>query len=168
MSPASGNSDSYTTTPLFTPAIPQYQTYVSPQSLSGNTDYSQPPYQSSFTSELPNDAKLLANINPSDPLAGAFFGMPDYTGGDIFDFSQFSSAPDDLSATKQLDTYGAQSSTDYFHSLQQPQSKFLHMPGEDTRIGTPGGGEGDAWDNWIDENEWNFDADNRWVKSEHN
>ncbi|KAH8903242.1 hypothetical protein BR93DRAFT_931269 [Coniochaeta sp. PMI_546] len=173
LSPASGYADtssSSTSTPQVAPPQ-QYTTYVAPQSLSsGNVD--QPLFQSSFTSELPNDAKLLANIDMNDPLAGAFFGMSDLTGTDNFDYAQFSSSnfnttvPDDSSVPKQLNAYGAPP-TDYFHAMQ-PQSKFLDIPGQASRIGTPGGGEGDSWDNWIDENEWSgLDPEQRWAKPEH-
>ena len=157
LSPESGHTDtssSSSSTPHFTPAGPvhHFHTHVAPHSLSGGGMDQQPPFQSSFTSELPNDAKLLANIDINDPLAGAFYGMPDISGSDNFEYAQFNPMmPDDSSISKQLSAYG-QPPTDYFHAL--PQSKFLDIPGQGSRIGTPGGGEGDSWDNWIDENQW--------------
>jgi hypothetical protein len=124
----------------------------------------QPPFQSSFTSELSNDAKLLANIEPNDPLAAAFYGMPELSDTDGIDFAQqFAAMPDDVSISKQLASYGG---TDYFHNLQ-PQSKFLNIPGQESRIGTPGGGEGDSWDNWIDQEQWNSDAEQQCWVNEH-
>lgn len=167
LSPESGHTDassSSDSTPHFTPAQ-QYHTYIVPQSLSGGS-MDPPPFQSSFTSELPNDAKLLANIDMNDPLTGTFYGMPDISGADSFDYGQFNtSLPDDCSISKQLHAYGAPPA-DYFHAMQ-PQSKFLDIPGEGSRIGTPGGGEGDSWDNWIDETEWSgLDPEQRWLKTE--
>jgi len=159
-------SSSSTSTPHFTPAQQyQPQQHIAPQSLSGHHYHAdqQPPFQSSFTSELPNDAKLLANIDMNDPLAGAFYGMPqmDMSATDNFHYSQFNAgimmSDDGSSITKQLNAYGAPPPqvTDYFHAMQ-PQSRFfadIHGQGS-SRIGTPGGGEGDSWDNWIDDNQW--------------
>lgn len=168
LSPGSGNTESPISTPHYnSPPVQQYQTYVAPQSLSQASAQYQPPFQSSFTSELPNDAKLLANLDMSDPLAGAFYGMPhmEVPGTDSYDYAQFNpSLPDDSSISKQLSSFSTPQ-TDYFHSMQQ-QSKLFHMPGQESRIGTPGGGEGDSWDNWIDENQWSFDQDKRWVNPE--
>jgi hypothetical protein len=176
LSPASGHTDassSSTPTPEFAPSQQyqqQYHTHIAPQALSGG-NLDQPHFQSSFTSELPNDAKLLANIDVHDPLAGAFYGMPQMSDSDNFDYAQFNttqsntSVPDDGSISKQLNAYGAPP-TDYFHAMQ-PQSKYLDILGQASRIGTPGGGEGDSWDNWIDENQWSgLDAEQRWMKSE--
>lgn len=172
LSPASGYTDassSSTPTPQYA-MTQQYHTHVAPQSLSNGT-MEQPQFQSSFTSELPNDAKLLANIDMNDPLAGALYGMPELSGTDSFNYAQFNSSefntslPDDSSITKQLNAYGAPA-MDYFHPAQ-PQSKYLDIPGQASRIGTPGGGEGDSWDNWIDESEWSgLDSQQRWMKTE--
>lgn len=160
---ASGSSHS---TPHFTPAQ-QYHPHIAPQSLSGG-GMDQQRFQSSFTSELPNDAKLLVNIDMNDPLAGAFYGMPDMTGTDSFDYAQFNNTPvpDDGSMPKQFSGYGVPSTTDYSHAMHL-QSKFFDLAGQGSRIGTPGGGEGDSWDNWIDENEWTgLDSEQRWFKTE--
>ncbi|OIW26508.1 hypothetical protein CONLIGDRAFT_475662 [Coniochaeta ligniaria NRRL 30616] len=173
LSPASGCTDvssSSTSAPHSTPSQ-QCHTHIAPQSLS-NANMGQPHFQSSFTSELPNDAKLLANINMNDPLAGAFYGMPELSATDNFDYAHFNSSefspavPDDSSISKQLNAYEASSTTDYFHAMQ-PQSKYLDISGHGSGIGTPGGGEGDSWDNWIDENQWSgLEAEQRWMKSE--
>ena len=174
LSPATGHtedSSSNSTTPHFTHAQ-QYQPYITPQSLSHHHQQPmappptahQPEFQSSFTSELPRDAKLLANIDLSDPLAGAFYGMPhmgalsNASNADTFDYAQFSTdaMPDDGSISKQLATYPHQQ-TDYFHAAMQPQGRYVDFYNgqqEGSRIGTPGGSEGDSWDNWIDENQW--------------
>ncbi|KAB5575286.1 hypothetical protein GE09DRAFT_590525 [Coniochaeta sp. 2T2.1] len=185
LSPETGHTDASSSshsTPHFTPAQ-QYHPYIAPQSLSHNHHHQQqqqqqqqmthhhqqqqPQFQSSFTSELPQDAKLLANINLSDPLAGAFYGMPHMgalasnSHSDTFDYAQFNSSgsgiPDDSSISKQLAAYpqGGQQQTDYFHAAMQPQGRYVDFHhGQESRIGTPGGGEGDSWDNWIDENQW--------------
>jgi len=199
LSPASvsAQTESSHSTPHFTPAQ-QYQSYVAPQSLSGGGggggDYQ--PFQSSFTSELPNDARLLANIAPNDPLAAAFYGMPDFMmpTSDGMDFGEpqqqhqqqqqfLTSVPDDISIPKQLASYNCGPAqpqqmpppTDYFDAGVQQQhhnnnhshhAKFLDPSHQGSRIGTPGGGEGDAWESWIDEAEWALDADQRWVKAE--
>ncbi|KAB5518215.1 hypothetical protein GE09DRAFT_1230629 [Coniochaeta sp. 2T2.1] len=178
LSPETGHTDASSSshsTPHFTPAQ-QYHPYIAPQSLSHHhhqqqqqmtQHQQQPQFQSSFTSELPQDAKLLANIDLSDPLAGAFYGMP-HMGAlsnsnttDTFDYAQFNSAagsgiPDDSSISKQLAAYPqGQGQTDYFHAAMQPQGRYVDFyHGQESRIGTPGGGEGDSWDNWIDENQW--------------
>lgn len=168
LSPESGHTDASSSshsTPHFTPAQ-QYHAHIAPQSLAGSS-MDQPSFQSSFTSELPNDAKLLANIDMRDPLAGAFYGMPDMTATDSFDYAQFNMAvSDDGAMPKQFNGYGAPSTAEYFHAMQ-PQAKFLDFSGQGSRIGTPGGGEGDCWDNWIDDKEWSgLDSEQRCLKTE--
>jgi hypothetical protein len=168
LSPESAHTDASSPsnpTPNYTSA-PQYHTHIAPQSLSGG-NMNLTAYQSSFTSELSNDAKLLANIDMNDPLAGAFYGMQDMSGNtDSFDYGHYlpSVVPDNGSISKQLNAYSAPP-TDYFHAL--PPSKYLEIPGQESRIGTPGGGEGDSWDNWIDENQWSgLDSEHRWLKTD--
>jgi hypothetical protein len=164
LSPDSSHTDTPTSshsTPLSAPPQ-QHQTHTSPQPLS-SPHMDQPRFQSSFTPVMLNDAKLFVNIDMNDGLAGAFYSMPDMSVADSSDYTQFNtSVLDSTTISKQLNECAAPL-TDYFHAVQ-PQSKFVDVR---SRIGTPGGGEGDSWDNWIDKNQWSgLDPEQRWVRSD--
>lgn len=154
LSPASGTTDSPESrgTPYQTPAqaFPNIDPQLQQQS-------------SAFTSELPNEVKMMANIDMSDPMA------PHFLGGDPTAFQLFGQHPNDQ---LKLDTNQATSpysdpysdvtsmppSADPSHdsALFSPSSGFTspfdaQFDGtfEFNRIGTPGGNEG-AWESFVD------------------
>lgn len=118
-------------------------------------------HTSAFTSQLPNEIKMLgmANIDMNDPMA------PYYFGGDSSQYNVF-----DQEATKTAQpelTYGTPEATNEdteVHSLHHSNGNtddILYSPLEDnfggqfnsfSRIGTPGGGfmADSTWDNLID------------------
>jgi hypothetical protein len=115
---------------------------------------------SAFTSELPNEAKLMANIDMNDPLASAFFGSDDTFRTDGVEMSKYDEAPVDFA--KPPTTFAmpktftsASQSDDYFAPNSQHSSKMLEPLGGHSTIGTPGGGEGDSWDSWVNTDDWN-------------
>ncbi|KAI0127883.1 hypothetical protein BJ170DRAFT_392922 [Xylariales sp. AK1849] len=138
-------------TPYQTPAStfrqldPQLQQLQAPQ-----------PPTSSFTSQLPNEVKLMANIDMNDPMAPFFFG------GNPSSLQMFGQHPD-MGNTEHF-----QKSTPVFDACGQPSSPHDSIEQNDERIfspvdtfgghfdpfsrmGTPGGGltEG-TWDSFVD------------------
>jgi hypothetical protein len=116
--------------------------------------------ESAFTSELSNEAKLMANIDMNDPLASVFFGGNSLP-GDGLEMARFQEAPIDFATPQVIGKPAPPSSQpdDYFGGSTQASAKLLDLPGENSNIGTPGGGEGDAWDSWVNNDEWNsFEA----------
>jgi hypothetical protein len=114
---------------------------------------------SAFTSELPNETKLMANIDMNDPLASVFFGGGSIQPGGL-EMGKYDEAPIDFAAppvsfkaSKAAPT--ASQPDDYFAGSSQLSSKLLDLPGGNSTIGTPGGGEGDAWDSWVNTDDWN-------------
>lgn len=156
LSPTSGNTDSSNSTPRF-----QYAQYSSTPMPAPAISVEPPEkrHQSSFTSELPQDAKLLAQLDVNDPLAGVFYGIPGELDGG-FDSAQFTMPVDDTFSKPQHQQQPPMFPplTDYFNPYQM-QSKFLDIPGQGSRIGTPGGGEGDSWDKWVNIDEWGYEHD---------
>lgn len=154
LSPGPGSSsDSTTSTPQFT--FSQHNNSLAPPPLfQSSSELSI--HQSSFTSELPQEAKLLGGFDPNDTMTSQFLGG--HSGFDMgqtqFDYSNNDSYEKQDSLQQQQP--GTCSSTDYFQSFQ-PTSKLLHLPGQNSRIGTPGGGEGDPWNLWVNDEGYPFD-----------
>lgn len=152
LSPASGTASSpeLTETPYQTPA--QAFPNIDPQ-LQQHT--------SAFTSELPNEVKMMASIDMADPMASHFLG------GNPSAFQLFGQHPNDQ---LKLDTNQATSqysdmtpiplSADPSHdsALFSPSSGFAspfdtHFDStfEFNRMGTPGpGGNEGAWESFVD------------------
>lgn len=117
---------------------------------------------SSFTSELPNEVKMMANIDMTDPMAMHFLGdnttsafsMPDEYGRGISSFPQLS-----LGELDSLDCH--KPSTDYYEGIFSPidaPADFNEGPSPTnfTHFGTPGcGGSGmEGWESFV-----NFDTE---------
>jgi hypothetical protein len=153
LSPGPGSSsESSISTPQFT--FSQHNGSLAPPPLfQSSSELSV--HQSSFTSELPQEAKLFGGFDPNDTMTSQFFGG--HGGFDMgqtqFDYSNNASYDKQDSQQQQP---GAYSSMDYFQSFQ-PTSKLLHIPGQNSRIGTPGGGEGDPWHLWVNDEGYPFD-----------
>lgn len=161
LSPGSGSIDSSSTsTPQFTFA--QHDGNLAPPTLYRGQS-SQSPHLSAFTSELSHEAKLFGGLDPNDTMTGHFYGMHDgMMGSNGFDMGQYGDASDDSSYVKphhqQHQEQGQQrhqqpcySNTNDYFQPSQPTSKFLNLQGQDSRIGTPGGGEGDPWNLWVND-----------------
>ncbi|KAI1429048.1 hypothetical protein F5Y12DRAFT_710602 [Xylaria sp. FL1777] len=112
---------------------------------------------SSFTSELPNEVKMMANIDMSDPMAMHFFGdgtassysMPDEYDG-VSSLHQFNRH--ELESQDPL-----KSSNEYYESFFPPldvQTDFNERPSPNNfaHFGTPGcGGPGiEGWESFVD------------------
>lgn len=154
LSPGPGSSiDSSTSTPQFT--FSHHNGNLAPPPLfQSSSELSV--HQSSFTSELSQEAKLFGGFDPNDPMTSQFLGG---RGGFDMEQTQFDCSNDAAYVTQgsqQQQQTGPCSSMDYFQSLQ-PTSKLLHLPGQNSRIGTPGGGEGDPWNFWVNDEGYPFD-----------
>lgn len=97
---------------------------------------------SSFTVELPHEVKQMANIDPNDPMASMFFGNEIMPTNSTMDFMHFPSMGNGHPAPMLKTEASLQS--DYGPS-------GLELPGQCSTIGTPGGGVGDNWDAWIND-----------------
>ncbi|KAI8631503.1 hypothetical protein F5Y19DRAFT_473176 [Xylariaceae sp. FL1651] len=119
---------------------------------------------SSFTSELPNEIKMMANIDMSDPMAMHFFGegtspafqMLSEHGGDMPSLDQLNqlktSDLTDHDQFKAVDEYDDQA---FFSPLEGPGpiEYSESMPNDDfSRFDTPAcGGTGiDGWESFVD------------------
>lgn len=114
------------------------------------------PVPSSFTAELPTEAKMLANLDMNDPLTGVFLGS-ELMGSDGLEFSSYGQSSEDSWAMspQTAKQESLPPSEDYFNrAAQQPTKKLLGISGQLSRIGTPGGGVGDAWDSWVHTDKW--------------
>lgn len=155
LSPGSSTTPESRDTPYQTPVSafpPSFQ--IDPQL----TQQQQPSSSSIFTSELPNGAKLMANIDMNDPMAMSFLG------GDSSAWSMFGQMPGgggkglnehvekDVNAPPDDATEIPSNDQDVsmFPSMDAPADRF-DIPLESfSRVGTPGGGGGDAWDTFVD------------------
>ncbi|KAK5625636.1 hypothetical protein RRF57_001352 [Xylaria bambusicola] len=134
--------------------------YQMPQSafpsLPLDPQLAQPP-TSSFTSELPNEVKMMANIDMTDPMAMHFLGdgtspvmgMPDDFNGGVSSFNPFS--PNELDSCD-----GSKPTTNYYDGLYSPldtSADFKEGPSSTfPHFGTPGcGGPGmEGWESFVD------------------
>jgi hypothetical protein len=153
LSPGPGSSiDSSTSTPQFN--FSHYNSNLAPHPLfQSSSELSV--QQSSFTSELPQEAKLFGGLDPNDTMTSQLLG-----GQAGFDMEQaqfdYSNNAPYIKQEPQQQQPGTYSSIDYFQSFQ-PTSKLLHLTGQNSRIGTPGGGEGDPWNLWVNDEGYPFD-----------
>lgn len=151
LSPSSGttNSPELRGTPYQTPA--QAFPNIDPQLQQ----------TSAFTSELPNEVKMMANISMSDPMA------PHFLGGNPSAFQLFGQHPNDqlkIDTNEDTSPYGDVTSmppsADSSHdsAFFSPSSAFTstfdaQFDGtfEFSRMGTPGpGGNEGAWESFVD------------------
>lgn len=187
LTPGSGNSD---TTRSHSPSTfahqPQpYHITVPSSSMPGLIDptlasvHDSSPQRSSFTAELPQETKLLANIDLGDPMAGAFFGIP----GDMsglphtgMETTHFAAPVNPMTADPaayrmkghhhqhhQQQAWPMLEEVGYFNTGLHSSNRFAAAEGfsghnhyhhhEGSRIGTPGGGDGDSWDAWVNTEE---------------
>jgi hypothetical protein len=126
------------------------------------------PYTSSeisgsvFTTELSAEAKMLANIDMTDPLAPGFYNGFDPNQPNLaLDVPAFSTNQDinisgDLDIRVETMNSGITppippQAQDYFSAGHNK----LEMSGQKSTISTPGGGLGDAWDTFVDYNAYN-------------
>ena len=113
-----------------------------------------------FTSELPNEVKMMANIDMNDPMASHFFG-----GQNPSTFQLFGQSPGDelkldtLNAAQLSDVQSGpgspQQSLNYGpdSSLYSPMDPFNGLDGDFdfSRMGTPGAGMNDGvWESFVD------------------
>ncbi|KAI0974666.1 hypothetical protein F4678DRAFT_347398 [Xylaria arbuscula] len=113
---------------------------------------------SSFTSELPTEVKMMANIDMSDPMAmhllgdnmSPSFSMPDEYGG-VLSMSQLN--------VQESDSHDRQKSSNQFYESYFPsldaQADFSELPPNNfAHFGAPGcGGPGpgiEAWESFVD------------------
>lgn len=151
LSPVSGPTDAESrSTPFQTPA--QAFPSLDPQLHQSSS--------SIFTSELPNEVKMMANVDMSDPMAPHFFG-----GQNPSAFQLFGQHPDD---DLKLDTLDAAQLNDVQSGPGSPQQPLDYGPGsalyspmdpfsgldgdfDFSRMGTPGMGMNEgAWESFVD------------------
>jgi hypothetical protein len=136
------------------------QSYNFPPSATGNVPVdpslsmqSPPPSSSVFTSELPPETKMLGNFEMSDPMYNVFMGGMD--GGELMGSEGYYAF---MHHRKDLAIPSSESQDFYPRHTSGPQSttQFAAYTGEPSRIGTPGGGDGDPWENWVntDDQDW--------------
>ncbi|XXH02005.1 hypothetical protein Hte_008370 [Hypoxylon texense] len=153
LTPGSSSTDADTSESKSTP----YQTPsafsnlpLDPQLLHQSTTLS------AFTSELPNDVKMLANIDMADPMAMHFMGE------DPSSYQMFGPYPGDSSTPEGRGKESAHDTTDNispqndaapddsFLSFDTSMS-FLDVPTDGfSRLGTPVGGAQGDWENFVD------------------
>ncbi|KAI5919371.1 hypothetical protein F4810DRAFT_703634 [Camillea tinctor] len=154
LSPASTTTDSPDSrhTPFQTPA-PFPSLPLDPQLCQ------QLPNSSSFTSELPNEVKMLANIDMSDPMAAHFLGdNPSFTMyGQYLDGASFEGfkmqAQSDASPDMANSVEHYEQHEDALYSPIEDSMGYMEMPPPGySRLGTPGCGAGSdaAWESLID------------------
>ncbi len=145
MSPNSaGTTDisSTNTTPIFSmvPNFPGGDASIDP--LIVGMDHHNPA-ASAFTSELPAETKMLAVFDPEDPLSSVYYG----DSGDMMDPSYSFMDQTAASVAPTSNPLGKTEPREYF-SMAQPPTRYLN-PQVGSRIGTPGGGQGDSWESWV-------------------
>lgn len=112
---------------------------------------------SAFTSELPNEVKMMANIDMSDPMTMHFMG------NDSSAYQMFGPFPGDTMTHEDNNKMNPDQTTDTFSthdSISQAEDFFsvensmglLDVPTDAySRLGTPAGGTGgDAWESFVD------------------
>ena len=145
MSPGSGSStdpSSSNATPIFTmaPNFPMAEAPLDP--LIAGLD--QAPTASPFTSELPAETKMLSVFDPEDPLAAVFYGDPrEMMASGACDYMD----PGAAFAAESQSVIPKTEPQDHFY-MPQSAAAYLNPPTA-SRIGTPGGGQGDSWESWV-------------------
>ncbi|KAI1080384.1 hypothetical protein F5B20DRAFT_110944 [Whalleya microplaca] len=146
------------TTEMSEPKSTQYQTPSTMSSLQIDPQLVQQSTSSIFTSELPNEVKMMANIDMNDPMAMHLLGDAPSP------FQMFGQNPNDsikqeTTAEDNMDesnyatsSFDAPLPDDSFFSPVEGSMGFLDIPSDDyTRLGTPGGGTGgDGWESFVD------------------
>ncbi|KAI1768409.1 hypothetical protein GGR53DRAFT_462378 [Hypoxylon sp. FL1150] len=150
LTPGSSTTDAESCESKTTP----FQTPTSYANLPLDPQLLQQSASSVFTSELPNDVKMLANIDMNDPMATHFLGdntssyqmfgpYPGNSSLERSDKENVDSTPDMFSPDESTVT------EDSYLSLDSAIG-FLDVPTESfSRLGTPGGLQGD-WENFVD------------------
>ncbi|KAK8874982.1 hypothetical protein PGQ11_005496 [Apiospora arundinis] len=152
LSPVSGPTDTSESrsTPFQTPA--QAFPPLDPQLQQSSS--------SIFTSELPNEVKMMANVDMSDPMASHFFGGANPSAFQLFgqhpsddlkldtlNAAQLSDVQDGPGSPQQSLNYGPDS------ALYSPMDPFNGLDGDFdfSRMGTPGIGMNEgAWESFVD------------------
>lgn len=150
LSPGSSTTPESRDTPYQTPVSAFPSSFqIDPQL----TQQQQPLPPSIFTSELPNEAKLMANVDMSDPMAMSFFG------GDPSTWSMFGQISGDKGFENPEKTGATPNATEIVPNdgdfplfpPTEPTADRFDIPLESySRVGTPGGGGGDAWESFVD------------------
>ncbi|RYO88853.1 hypothetical protein DL763_005816 [Monosporascus cannonballus] len=154
LSPSSSTTPESRSTPYQTPASAFASLQLNPQ-LAQQTSSS-----SIFTSELPNEAKQMANIDMSDPTAMSFLGY-NSSAWSIFTQLPGGMPKQDGKGFEHVDeSYGSPDATGdapniretiVFPSLEASVDCLDIPPGGYSRTGTPGGGGGgDGWESFVD------------------
>ncbi|KAL1875963.1 hypothetical protein VTK73DRAFT_9674 [Phialemonium thermophilum] len=112
------------------------------------------PQMSSFTSELPQETKMLANIDITDPLAPALYGFPADTAAAEVNVDSYAPTVPMTNATfpTKEDPVAVPDLGFMSGGLQLP-NRYSDFPTQGSRIGTPGGGDGDSWEAWLNTDE---------------
>ncbi|KAI1385884.1 uncharacterized protein F4822DRAFT_356764 [Hypoxylon trugodes] len=139
-------------TPFQTPTTAFPPLHLDPQLAQQSTS------SSAFTSELPNEVKMMANIDMNDPMAMHFMG------DNASAFQMFGPYPGDTTAQQDSSKTNLDLSTDTFSPHDAPiqddnflssidgSMDLLDIPtGSYSRLGTPAcGNAGEGWESLID------------------
>ncbi|OTA53902.1 hypothetical protein K449DRAFT_439849 [Hypoxylon sp. EC38] len=135
-----------------------YQTPSAFSPLHLDPQLAQPSTSSSiFTSELPNEIKMMANIEMTDPMAIHFMGDNPSA------YQMFGPYPGDTTTqedplndkldqgTETFSPHEAPFQDDSFLSSIDTSVNLLDVPTDSySRLGTPAGGTGDGWESFVD------------------
>ncbi|KAI0838397.1 hypothetical protein F5Y06DRAFT_45585 [Hypoxylon sp. FL0890] len=110
-----------------------------------------------FTSELPNEVKMMANIDMTDPMAMHFMGDNPSA------YQMFGPYPGEPTTQEDPLSGKADQGTDIFSQQEAPiqddsflssidaSVNLLDVPTDSyCRLGTPAGGTGDGWESFVD------------------
>lgn len=151
LTPGSSTTDADTSESKSTP----FQTPSSFSNLPLDPQLLQQSTSSAFTSELPNDVKMLANFDMHDPMAAHFMGdnpssyqmFGPYPGHSTLQGSDKESVD---SASESFSPDDSPITEESYLSLDGAMG-FFDVPTESfSRLGTPGGGLQGDWENFVD------------------
>ncbi|KAI1413338.1 hypothetical protein F5Y13DRAFT_179480 [Hypoxylon sp. FL1857] len=134
-----------------------YQTPSAFSPLHLDPQLAQQPSSSVFTSELPKEVKMMANIDMADPMAMHFMGDNPSA------YQMFGPYPGDTTTQEDPIIEKANQTTETFplNDTPIPDDSFLSsidssvnlldVPTDSySRLGTPAGGTGDGWESFVD------------------
>ncbi|KAI0005610.1 hypothetical protein F4779DRAFT_49825 [Xylariaceae sp. FL0662B] len=146
------------TTEISEPKNTPYQAPSAISNLQIDPQLVQQSTSSIFTSELPNEVKMMANIDMNDPMAMHFLGDTP-SPYQMFGQHPSDSTKQDNSTVGNVDglafdpsSYDAPVPDEAFFSPIEGSMGFLDIPTEDySQLGTPGGGPGgEGWESFVD------------------
>ncbi|KAI1139131.1 hypothetical protein F5Y05DRAFT_403722 [Hypoxylon sp. FL0543] len=134
-----------------------YQTPSAFSPLHLDPQLAQQSASSAFTSELPNEVKMMANIDMADPMAMHFMGdnpsayqmFGPYPGDSVTQEDPVNGKTDQ--GTETFTSHDAPIPDDSFLASLDASVNLLDASTDSySRLGTPAGGTGDGWESFVD------------------